>query len=94
MDTIPAAFRATAASVAPDLATRLNEIIRLDGITVLGYPLGSDDYCQRWRRSCTALTGKHWAAPSSLLARTRARARCGAGALAPVSAAHVPASRV
>ena len=44
--TIPAAFRATAAHVAPDLATRLNEIIRLEGITVLGYPLGSDDYCR------------------------------------------------
>ena len=44
--TIPAAFRATAARVAPDLATRLNEIIRLEGITVLGYPLGSDDYCR------------------------------------------------
>ena len=44
--TIPAAFRATAARVAPDLATRLNEIIRLDGITVLGYALGSDDYCR------------------------------------------------
>ena len=44
--TIPAAFRATAAHVAPDLATRLNEIIRLEGITVLGYPLGSENYCR------------------------------------------------
>jgi hypothetical protein len=48
------------------------------------------------RASATRLTGKHWAAPyaSSLLARSRARARCGAGALAPVSAAHVLALRV
>ena len=48
------------------------------------------------RASATLLTGKHWAElyASSLLARSRARARCGAGALAPVSAAHVLASRV
>jgi hypothetical protein len=36
MGTIPADFRATAARVAPDLATRLDAIIRLKGITVLG----------------------------------------------------------
>ena len=48
------------------------------------------------RASATRLTGKHWAAPyaSSLLARSRARARCGAEAPALASAAHVTASRV
>ena len=46
MGTIPAAFRNTAARVAPDLAARLDAIIRLEGITVLGYPLGTDDYCR------------------------------------------------
>ena len=48
------------------------------------------------RASATRLTGKHWAAPyaSSLLARSRARARCGAEAPALASAARVPASRV
>jgi len=48
------------------------------------------------RASATRLTGKHWAAPyaSSLLARSRARARCGVEAPALASAARVPASRV
>ena len=48
------------------------------------------------RASATQLTGKYWAAPyaSSLLPRSRARARCGVGALAPAAAAHVLASRV
>jgi len=32
---MPASFRATAASVAPDLATRLNEIIRLECIILI-----------------------------------------------------------
>jgi len=43
-----------------------------------------------------AAAGKHWAAPyaSSLLARSRAWARCGAEAPAPASATLVPASRV
>jgi hypothetical protein len=41
MGTIPVAFRATAARVAQDLATRLDAIIRLEGITVLGYHLVS-----------------------------------------------------
>jgi hypothetical protein len=47
------------------------------------------------RASATRLTGKHWAAPyaSSLLPRSRARARCGIGAFAPAPAAHVLASR-
>jgi hypothetical protein len=47
------------------------------------------------RASATRLTGKHWAAPyaSSLLARSRARARCGVGVLAPAPVAHVLASR-
>jgi hypothetical protein len=47
------------------------------------------------RASAARLTGKHWAAPyaSSLLARSRARARCGVGALTPAPAAHVLASR-
>jgi len=47
------------------------------------------------RAAATRLTGKHWAAPyaSSLLPRLRARARCGLGAFAPASAAHVLASR-
>jgi hypothetical protein len=50
-------------------------------------------YCLR--AAATRLTGKHWAAPfaSSLLARSRARARCGAGVFAPAPAAHVRASR-
>jgi hypothetical protein len=45
--------------------------------------------------SATRLTGKHWAAlhASSLLARSRARSRCGVGALAPAPAAHVLPSR-
>jgi len=46
MGMIPEAFRNTAARVAPDLAARLDAIIRLEGITVLGYPLGTDDYCR------------------------------------------------
>jgi hypothetical protein len=48
------------------------------------------------RASATRLTGKHWAAPyaSSLLARSRARAWCGVGDLAPAPAAHVLASRL
>ena len=39
------------------------------------------------RASATRLTGKHWAAPyaSSLLPRSRARARCGVGAFCPGS---------
>jgi hypothetical protein len=47
------------------------------------------------RASATRLTGKHWAAPyaSSLLPRSRARARCGVGAFAPAPTAHVLASR-
>jgi len=47
------------------------------------------------RASATRLTGKYWAAPyaSSLLPRSRARARCGIGAFAPAPAAHVLASR-
>jgi len=46
------------------------------------------------RASATRLTGKHWAAPyaSSLLARSRARARCGVGALDSAPAAHMLAS--
>ena len=47
------------------------------------------------RASATRLTGKYRAAPhaSSLLPRSRARARCGLGAFAPAPAAHVLASR-
>jgi hypothetical protein len=47
------------------------------------------------RASATRLTGKHWAAlyASSLLPRSRARARCGVGAFAPAPAARVLASR-
>ena len=47
------------------------------------------------RASATRLTGKHWAAPyaSSLLPRSRARARCGVGAFAPAPTAHVLAHR-
>ena len=47
------------------------------------------------RASATRLTGKHWAAPyaSSLLPRSRARARCGVGVFAPAPTAHVLASR-
>jgi len=47
------------------------------------------------RASATRLTGKHWAAPyaSSLLPRSRARARCGVGVFAPAPIAHVLASR-
>jgi len=47
------------------------------------------------RASATRLTGKHWAAPyaSSLLPRSRARARCGVGAFAPAPTGHVLASR-
>ena len=47
------------------------------------------------RASATRLTGKHWAAPyaSSILPRSRARARCGVGAFAPAPTAHVLASR-
>ena len=49
-------------------------------------------YCLR--AAATRLTGKYWAAPyaSSLLARSRARARCGAGVFAPAPAALVRAS--
>ena len=38
------------------------------------------------RASATRLPGKHWAVPynSSLLPRSRARARCGVGAFAPL----------
>jgi hypothetical protein len=45
--------------------------------------------------SATQLTGTYWAAPyaSSLLPRSRARARCGLRAFAPAPAAHVLASR-
>ena len=64
-------------------------------------PLTPEQLCHRRgvtfaRLRMTALTGKHWAAPyaSSLLARSRARARCGAEAPALASAARVPASRV
>ena len=47
------------------------------------------------RASATRLTGKYRAAPhaSSLLPRSRARARCGLEAFAPGHAAHVLASR-
>ena len=47
------------------------------------------------RASATRLTRKHRAAPyaSSLLPRSRARARCGVGAFAPAPTAHVLASR-
>ena len=47
------------------------------------------------RASATRFTGKYWAAPyaSSLLPRSRARARCGLGAFAPAPADHVLASR-
>ena len=47
------------------------------------------------RASATRITGKHWAAPyaSSLLPRSRARARCGVGAFAPAPNARVLASR-
>jgi len=50
-------------------------------------------YCLR--AAATRLTGKYWAAPyaSSLLARSRARARCGVRAFAPAPASHVRASR-
>jgi len=55
MGTIPAAFRATAARVAPDLAARLDAIIRLEGITVLGYPLGSEVLNKLLKKICKHL---------------------------------------
>ena len=57
--------------------------------------LGPHPAGARSLRRLPRLTRKYWAAPytSSLLPRSRARARCGLGAFAPGPAAHVLASR-
>jgi len=84
-----AARRRELPEVAPDTTTTLPAPRR----NVLSTPVGAQLYSLR--ASATRLTGKHWAAPyaSSLLARSRARARCGVGGFAPAPTAHVLASR-
>jgi hypothetical protein len=81
-------------------ATRSRELVEVasDARAALPAPfarLRMEAQLYSLQASATRLTGKHWASPyaSSLLARSRAQARCGFGALAPAPAAHELALR-